>query len=421
LLEQSTLKTSRIESFLGLFFALSGALIATSLINVGDSGVPFYFITVAVPFVAIVLPGSKVLHPNVTRCKMQMLFYITVTLFLALLSTYCRLLFNLQPGSSEIFHLISRVGVLGYFGVSLYFLTGHVFKACLIWLRRLLIFISIYGIYQLPAKLLGLPLFLDWLRNNKSYGMYDYDAAGWARFVRATSIYAEPAQAAVPILVLILLNTNLKTTGYSKAIGWIAALSFTLFTFSRTAWLALATLILVAAIGRRSFIDKLFRTKKPYVAAAVISIALLMPLWAYFGIGANVDESRQERAGSVLIGIQLIKLHPIIGSGWNSYETLMPQYPIALNNINNDVEFKTIHNMFVGYMEQSGIPGLLLVVLPFSLILLKSKAPPELILSSVISFMIIAELGSDLGSLFWIWAAIVINWPSGALLADVSS
>ena len=42
-------------SFHGLFFSLTGALIATSLVNVGDSGVPFFYLATVIPLLDLIL------------------------------------------------------------------------------------------------------------------------------------------------------------------------------------------------------------------------------------------------------------------------------------------------------------------------------------------------------------------------------
>ena len=409
-------KPHRHRTYMSFFLALSGALIATSIVNLGDSGIPFFFVTFSLLPLAVIFPYSASLHPRLSRNKFKIMLGISIVFLLMLIATFLRVLLNIQSGGSEILHFISRVSFLAYFFICLYFLVGDTLTACLIWLRRILIILALYGIYQLPAKLLGLPLFLDWLRNNRSFAMYDYDSAGWVSLVRATSIFSEPSQAAVPLLVLIFLNKYIRAPRYSRLIGWIAVAGFTLLTFSRTVWLSILALALGRFIASNAFFRNIYQTKKVALATCLLCVALVMPLWAFYGANFNADLSRQERAGSIIMGIQLIEAHPIIGSGWNSYQTLMPQYPILVEDVSPDIDFKTIHNMLISYVEQSGIPGLVLALFPFIVLIFNSHAPLELSLASLLAFLAAAELGGDVGysSLFWLWIAVLINWDNNS-------
>ena len=320
----------------------------------------------------------------------------------------------MQPPTLELSHGAVRLSFLVYCSVCIYFLRGETFQVCVRWLRRILTLLALYGIYQLPAKFLGLPLFLDWLRNNPSFSLYDYNTAGWVQIVRATSIYAEPAQCTVPILVLILLNIYVPAPRYSKWIVWIAALTFAALTFSRTIWLAIFSLIVAAllsrakAFGRRNYWGTLA------IAALLLIATMLLPIWAFYGGNYKADMSRQERAGSVVIGLHLIAEHPWLGSGWNSYETLMPSYPVDVQGASPEVAFSTIHNLFVSYVEQAGIAGFIFGLLPFAIMLFKSDVPNGLRLGSVFALLAVAELGGDVAysSLFWLWIAIIANWPA---------
>lgn len=422
MLEQSTLKTSRTESLLGLLFALSGALIATSLINVGDSGIPFFFITFLLPPLALAFPSAQILHPRLKTTKAIILLSLIITFLLLYISAFCRLLLNVQEASSEIIHLIGRVSFLIYFAICLYFLEGNIFLACLVWLRRILIILALYGTYQLPAKLLGLPLFLDWLRNNRSYAMYDYDTAGWISLVRANSIFPEPSLAAVPILVLLLLNKCIRAPLYSTLLGWAAVTSFSIFTFSRTVWLSIIALLIGGAIGSNAVCLKIYKKHKISIVIILLIAIFLMPLWAFVDSNYRSDLSRQERAGSIVMGIQLIRLHPLIGSGWNSYQLLMPQFPVLVKDVSPEIDFKTIHNMFISYVEQSGVPGLIFALFPFIVLIAVNSPRFGLTIASLLALLSAAELGGDVGysSLFWLWIAILLNWniSSGSISAS---
>lgn len=402
------------QSALGIFFALTGALIATSIFNLGDSGIPVFCLAFLVPVLAAPFAWQSSQYFPVTRKEWTPLLSMAAVFLLLSLVTFFQIALNRESATGDLSHAVIRLSFLVYSSICIFFLHGEAFRKCLHWLRRILTVVALYGIYQLPAKILGLPLFLDWLRNNRSFDFYDYDKAGWVSLVRANSIYAEPGQCTVPILVLILLNIYLPAPRYSKLIVWFAALAFAFATFSRTTWLALVTLIAAIVISRVKTFRKESEWGTMLVAALLVLITLIMPLWAFYGGNFQSDLSRQERAGSIVIGLHLVGEHPWIGSGWNSYQTLMPSYQLNVEGVSPYVRFGTIHNMFVSYAEQAGIAGFVLGIFPFLLMLYYSEAPNGLRLGSILSLLAVAELGGDVAysSLFWLWVAIVLNWPA---------
>jgi O-antigen ligase len=395
-------------------FALTGTLVTTSIANIGNSGIPFFFIAFCAPAVVLSYntfrPNLFVLAGNEYRALVSL-----GLLFLSLLGvTFLHLLYNLQPVSDELSHAAIRMAFIAYSMVCIYCLQGNALRACLVWLRRIIAFCALYGIYQLPAKALGLPLFLEWLRNNPSFDIYDYNTAGWINLVRATSIYAEPSQAAVPVLALILLNRYIPAPRYSRVAVFIIALLFATLTFSRTVWVSIVTAAFGIFLSKRQVIRRSVKARPVLAASILLLSVLIFPLWAFFSTNYTADLSRQERAGSIIIGLQLVKQHPMIGSGWNSYETLMPQYQLTVDEVTPDVRFRTIHNMFISYTEQAGIPGFCFALFPFLLILFASEAPLDMRLGSLLALLSTAELGGDIGysSIFWLWIAVLINLKS---------
>lgn len=400
------------QRVLGFFFALTGALIATSFLNIGDSGLPLFYLVVLVPAFAAIFPGIRPATSPIDRREISI--YLSIGgMFLSLsVVTFFQIAGDTQSPIGELTHAISRLSFLGYCAACVYYLRGAVLASCLLWLRRILTLVALYGVYQVPAKILGFPLVFDWLRNNHSFTLYGYDSAGWISLVRATSVYAEPSQCTVPVLVLIFLNIHLRAPRWSKHFVWAVVSAFGLLTFSRTIWVAVLGLIGLWFLMRYKAVRTRLDRGKLLLAFSLVVVSLLMPVWAFYGGNYKADLSRQERAGSVVIGIELIKQHPFIGSGWNSYETLMPGYPIDVENVSPEVTFKTIHNMFVSYAEQAGIGGFVFALFPFMAILFWSHAPTGLKYGCMLSFLIVAELGGDVAysSLFWLWIAVLLNW-----------
>lgn len=411
-------KPNGTQTILGVFFALTGALIATSIVNIGSSGIPVFFLALMVPPIAAAIPGFRSFSAPFTRAELFLLLTMGAVFLLLCVATFFHLALGVDSPAQDLSHAAVRLSFLIYCGVCIYFLKGETLFVCLRWLRRILTILALYGIYQLPAKILGLPLFLDWLRNNRSLSLYDYDTAGWVSFVRATSIYAEPSQCTVPVLVLIFLNLYLPAPRYSKVAVWVAVTLFAILTFSRTIWVAVLVVIGAELISRTEPFRRQFRRHQVLFAGLLLMATLIMPVWAFMGSNYKGDLSRQERAGSIVVGLQLVKEHPWLGSGWNSYETLMPSYQLGVEGASPYVEFRTIHNMFVSYAEQAGIGGFIFALLPFATMLFMSEAPIGLKVGSALSLLSVGELGGDVAysSLFWLWVALVLNWPSAGYL-----
>jgi O-antigen ligase len=402
---------SRVVSFCGIFFALTGALTATSILNVGNSGISFFYLVFPLPFISLIFPRSRFASNDSDKRSLGITLLISTVIAALLATTTLQLiLLNSIDPKSEIVHLLSRLGFLLYFVISQRYLRGEILTRSLLWLRRFLIAFSVYGVYQVPAKLLGLPLFLDWLRNNRSFDMYAYDTAGWIGTIRATSIYAEPSQATIPLLVLFMLNVSIKASTASKVGGWAALVLFTIVSFSRTAWIAVFAVALVVFLFRLPKFPNMVLARHSTIMAATLLILFLSPVWGFLDAGDNPDLSAQERSGGVVLGLHMIKDAPILGYGWNSFENVSPLYANVDLSASSSIDFLAIHNMVVSYAQQAGLSGLLLAALPFLLLIQWSTAPPWMTCGTLVSFLVAAGLG-DIGysSLTWLWLALLLN------------
>jgi O-antigen ligase len=413
-LSRCACRPTRSQALLGAFFALTGALITTSLVNIGSSGVPLYVLAFGAP--ALVLSYNN-FRPDcfaLSRTEYKAFAWLAFLFVLLFGVTFLHLTYNLQPVSEEIPHGAIRITFIAYCTACIYCLQGATLKACLTWLRRIITVCALYGVYQLPAKALGLPLFLEWLRNNRSFDIYDFNTAGWINLIRATSIYAEPSQAAVPVVVVILINRHISAPRYSKVLVLTIALLFAALTFSRSVWIAILCAVLGIYLSKKKKVRDLISFRPALVASTLLFAILAFPLWAFVSGNYTSDLSRQERAGSIVIGLQLLRQHPLMGSGWNSYEVLMPQYQITVDEVAPTVEFRTIHNMFISYTQQAGVAGFCFALCPFLVILFVSKAPLDMRMGTLLAFLSTAELGGDIGysSIFWLWIAILVNMKS---------
>ena len=402
-------------SLAGLFFALTGVLIATSIVNVGDSGIAFVYLVFPLAAFALLFPDGWIPWLRMDSDSFWLLIVVVSTALLLLGTTLLQILMTraAEP-ASEMVHFVSRVTFLAYFVIAQRLMRGQIVGQTLRWLRRLLIIVCSYGVYQVPAKLLGLPLFLDWLRNNHSFLMYDYNDAGWISVVRANSIYAEPSQATVPLVVLFVLNVIVPAPKASKILGWMVLVLFAAATFSRTAWIALGVAALALFLSRSQFLRRAFLQRRVAVATVFMALLLLMPFWGVISMSdrdTEADLSQQERSGGIILGLNSIRDAPIVGHGWNSFKDVADRYADVPLMIDPEIEFTFIHNMVISYIEQAGLAGLLLAALPFLVLIRWSTAPTWVTFSTLTAFHFAAEFGGDIGyaSLTWLWMALLIN------------
>jgi O-antigen ligase len=409
---------SRWTSTTALLFALSGVLIATSIFNIGESGIAFFW--VLFPLVAFRLLFRSGWLPSIYGDKKSFdVLMLTAAVAIALFATtVLHIVVEEREPSSELVHLISRLSFLVYFVVAERLLRGEIVDRTLVWIRRLLLVVCAYGAYQLPAKLLGMPLFLDWLRNNRSLLMYDYNEAGWIGIARANSIYAEPSQATVPILVLLILNIHLDASKTSKVLGWIVLVLFAVATFSRTAWIVVATAIIawLWSRSRHALALSLLGKRRSLLITGTLILFLVLPFWGLIEANSDGDLSAQERSGGIVVGLNSIKDAPLLGHGWNSFADVARRYSDIPIFLDPQIDFGFIHNMIISYVQQAGLSGLLLAALPFFLLIYWSTAPPWITYSTLASFLIAAEFGGDIGysSLTWLWIALLINMKTAS-------
>ena len=386
-------------------------LVATSIVNVGDSGIAFFYLLLLIPLLAFIFPNRWFFADPGDANSLGIAILVIIAAAALIGTTFLQLFtINVVEPKGEFVHLVSRLSFLAYFAVAQRYVRGEFAVNTMVWLRRLLLVVCAYGIYQVPANLLGLPLFLDWLRNNKSFLMYSYDASSWVGLIRANSIFAEPSQATVPIIVLFMLNLLVGGTTASKICSWAVLMGFVVATFSRTGWVALLALVGALMLTRSQRVQQVFRTKRTGLMAATFVAFLVLPLWGVIGANDNSDLSAQERSASIVLGLHMIKTSPILGYGWNSFPDVAARHTDIPLAVDPEIEFNFVHNMVISYIQQTGIAGLLLAFLPFILIIRWSTAPAWMNCATLASFLVTAEL-SDIGytPLTWLWMALLIN------------
>src|SRR5579872_391890 len=405
-----------VASLGGFLIALTGVLVATSLVNTSSSGLPVFYLAVLIPLFSGLNPHSIFLAAKARWSEAALYFFTAlVAIALAAVTSIQTIWFSLDL-SSQTTHLIARLMFLIYFAICIRYVRGDFAFSTLVWLRRLPIGCFLYGIYQLPAKLLGLPLFLDWLRNNKSYMFYGYDAAGWTAMVRSTSIFAEPSQATIPVAVAVLLNLRLPLGKLSRFFGWLAISAFTLTCASRSLWLTLLALLVGYNLWRFRRLRPWLVRRRALPVIVLIAIVLITPTWSFIASRSpDADISEQERSGGIVAGIYTIRDSPLIGFGWNSAIRRADDYlrSSSLPNAAN-VQGGFIDNMLVSYWEQAGLAGLLLALYPLLVVWRWADTAPELRWATLLVLVAAGGFGGDIGyvSLTWLWMALLVNMGS---------
>jgi len=400
-------------SLAGLLFALTGVLIATSFFNTASSGIPVFYATILIPIISGIRPRPIFLAAK-ARGPELWIYFMVATEVIALISvTLIQTIWFSLSSDSQIIHVAARIMFLAYFAICVRYVRDGIAWNTMLWLRRLLIAAFFYGVYQVPAKLLGLPLFLDWLRNNKSYMNYGYDAAGWTSMIRSTAIFAEPSQATIPMVVAILLNLYLPLKRTSRRIGWLSIFLFTLTSASRSMWLTTAGLIVGYMLSRVKRLGPWLSSRRLIPITLLLITYTLVPAWALIGSQTrDADLSQQERAGGIVLGIFMIRDSPLIGFGWNSASVLSDNYlrTAGLPNAMN-IEGGFIQNMLVSYWQQAGLPGVILALLPFVVVWRWSTASSGLKWGTLCAFLVAGGVGGDFGylSLTWLWMALLVN------------
>jgi hypothetical protein len=232
--------------------------------------------------------------------------------------------------------------------------------------------------------------------------------------VRATSVYAEPSHAAIPVVVAILLNIYLPARKASKLVGWLSIILFTAASASRAIFLSVVALIVVIFICRFRVMQRFLQPRQLAPLVTVIFAFFLFPVWAFVSVNnQSGDLSQQERSGGIVLGTYVIRDAPLIGFGWNSMEKLADKYLLGKVSFPGAKNLHTgfIDNMPISYWEQAGISGLIFAFLPYVLLWRWSEAALSMTWATITSFLVAAEFGGDIGyySLTWLWIALLIN------------
>jgi len=237
------------------------------------------------------------------------------------------------------------------------------------------------------------------------------------------------------------------TNAYRKwiAAGLCIALAGLIMAYSRGAWLALLTAPLAVWLFRKKQMGS-------FLMAAIAGTGLLLAALVnnnYYlrfapdhdrtifhtnlkeHLGATItfkDVSNAERFHRWVAGIRMTAERPLTGFGPNSFYNQYRPYTVAAFRtwVSNNPEHSTVHNYFLLTVIEQGVPGLVILLLLWTALLLSAQKlyhafqsrfyrTIALITGVVLCMITVINLTSDMietdkiGGLFWLCAGIMIS------------
>lgn len=380
-------ETSLARSFLLALAVLSALLMHTSLYNLGDTGVPLFYAVFPVAAFIFTLP-----HTGAVKVPRHVVALFVAMSAIVLFVTALHPFFNIGDPEKEVKQIVSRVLYAAFFVASAVIVrNGGGSERAFRWLKTGLKLALIYGFYQFAAGFLHLPLFLDFLRNSKSFFMSENYEGGWINMFRAMSIWSEPSASALPVGIFLFI-LFFRTHDRGERIRWFILITiFSLITFSRVTWATWGISVVVYALTRaKGRLGTLFDFAYRHRYAVAFLMVLVLMQWAVI-VPEDAEGSATTRSQTVLMGQKLFVEHPLLGSGLNSFAKLSESVATAYS----EEELVVVHNLFVSYAQQLGVLGIVLSVLPIFYVLWMEHIPGAQRLFLAAIFIVIGSLGGD--------------------------
>lgn len=379
-----------------LLLVFSFVCFAFSVFNTSSFGIPMYWIMGSL---ALVFSPLKV--PKIT-------FYLFLLYLLTLL-----VLFVVHPTEQQLKQTISR---------SMFFVSGlgamvFIHKDSISqkkFVQELIILLAVffaYGIYEMCAKILGLPLFLNFLANNVSFKIApSQSSSGWIGFFQSRSIWPEPSSSVFPILIYLIVLFFRKE--YRFKLWWFIPVLYGVLTFSRSVWVV--TICLLLLWGIFGFLSRLnigsFNVLRFFLKTRIMNWLLFITLltanmWPFIvGIIYN-DLSTVGRSSSVIVGARIFSEYPLFGTGFNTYELFEPSFSYGLSNYHRE---GLSLNVFTFYLQQCGLLGLLLIAIPLIIIYFELSIPVQFRLIFVFAILFAGSLVGDIYYYGIVWISVAL-------------
>jgi hypothetical protein len=219
----------------------------------------------------------------------------------------------------------------------------------------------------------------------------------------------DPAQMGGLILAALcpLLSRELRFRGRWLIVAML--LCGIILTQTRSVWFATIVVLVVWAQRRLSLRRVIMLT----VSLTFIGLIVVAPLTRTLGLN---ETSADLRIQSISNGIQSGLAHPLLGSGWASISVVDLSSP-SRATIN---QYTLPFNLFVNIFTSVGLPGVLLFLAFFAILLRRLSMTREapLLFTVAVLAMSITEMtiyaGSTLTILFFIYAGMGLNDRSSA-------
>lgn len=374
----------------------------TSFINIGDFGLPLFYLAVAFIFLNLLSYMALGFDVILNKSVMKFVFF---SAFLLLVISFNHVFFLNIELVSEFKQFFARLMYLLLFLLSYLYLTKNESRVEFvnIWTKRLLKFFILYGLYQYYSETTGLPLFLEFLRNSISYDLTINVQGGWMDSYRVFSVWSEPSFSALPLGLMLYLILFESKSKFEKAIWLMISLAFAYLTFSRLVWLVGIVVLITFLFIKSTELLKLKKIRFLLEKVKYLYVLLFIGLGTYWVFIVPVimnDFSSFARSSSVIIGINIFLDNFFFGTGFNTYALLESGYaPIV------DYYFPSAisHNLFSSYAQQMGILGLIFAIAPVIYCFKLKHVPIIQRYVFVNIFLTICVFGGDLYylSLFW--------------------
>jgi probable O-glycosylation ligase (exosortase A-associated) len=160
----------------------------------------------------------------------------------------------------------------------------------------------------------------------------------------------------IPLAAALIISTRNPAARGVAAVAMLISIAGVIVTFSRAGFLTLAAtgVMLLAVLARRH---------SNGVAALLVAVALVLPVVvpdSYFDRLSTITDIEADQTGSaqgrwrdVVVSAGIVAQNPIVGAG-------IGNDMLALNRYRGRETFRSVHNAYLQYAVDLGLPGLLL-------------------------------------------------------------
>ena len=213
--------------------------------------------------------------------------------------------------------------------------------------------------------LCAVPLALTGIRNYLFGEVFSTGVPGFSRiagYMGGSGLAANPNDLAlmlnltIPIAAALMMATRSVALRAVAALVMILSVAGVIVTFSRAGFLTLmatGVMLLAVLIRRRSTGVATFLVAVALVAPLLVPDAYLQRLSTITDIQADQTGSAQGRWRDVMMAAGIVSHNPIVGAG-------IGNDMLALNKYRGKATYRSVHNAYLQYAVDLGLPGLLL-------------------------------------------------------------